>query len=89
MSVQILLEGSVAHKPGAVLLNNYPGLVYAPQQHGDFVAFAHNGKPVDDVKSHTAMAFAISAILDMARDLGVSFGDVCDALKYLRDCGKI
>lgn len=76
-------QAVVTHKPDAIHLHAYPALVYAPQQHGDFIAFAHNGKPVSDLVESSG---GVTAALDeIAAKHGISFADACDALKYLRD----
>lgn len=82
-------QAAVTHKPDAVHLHAYAGLTYAPQQHGDFIAFARNGKPVQEM-ADAEPAKAASVYLDnLAASLGVSFGDACDAMKYLRDTKAI
>lgn len=70
---------------GSINLAPYPGLTYAPYQHGEGIRFALNGRSVDEVAA-SERARAASVHLDaIAAALGVSFGDSCDALKYLRD----
>lgn len=81
--------GTVRHLPDAINLAAYPGLVHAPEHWGDFVAFARNGKPVVDMGASAASRATSDYIGDIAEQFGVSFGDVCDALKYLRDTGAI
>lgn len=78
-----LLTAAVTHRPDAVHLHAYAGLAYAPQQHGDFIAFASNGKPVAAVAGDSGGA--VAALDAIAAAHGVSFGDACDALKFLRD----
>jgi hypothetical protein len=75
--------------PGSVNLHAYPGLVHAPQQHGEGIRFAHDGRPVEDVASQGLAEDVSDSIDRIAASLGVPFGDVCDALKYLRDAGAI
>lgn len=87
MDLKPILHGTVEHAPGAINLHPYPALAYAPHQHGEGIRFAHNGRPVEDaLKADIAGESDLVAALDrIAAHCGVSFGDVCDALKYLRD----
>ena len=89
MNLVPALTGVAQHRPDAINLQSYPALAYAPLQHGDFVAFARNGKPVGVLASSPAVVGAADAIADAADLHGVSFADVCDALKFLRDQGQI
>jgi uncharacterized protein (DUF433 family) len=53
---QVKVSGDVAalHKPGAVRLDDYPRLVYAPGQHGPGIRTEDNGTPVEDVAGAVA-----------------------------------
>jgi len=81
--------GNAAVNPDAPNLHDYPALTHAPQQWGEGIRFAHNGRPVEDLSSMIDDYEVIGAMDAAARHLGVSFGDVCDALKYLRGAGAI
>lgn len=85
------LTGHATIPAGSIHLGNYPGLTHAPQQHGEGIRFAHNGKPVELVVEEGIGIEAryIRDIADTAEAIGVSFGDVLDALKYLHDTKAI
>jgi hypothetical protein len=91
--MQAHLFATVEPKADGVNLAAYPGLTYAPDHWGPGVRFSHNGREVKevvnlgvDLSSDTSLAGAVDQIAEM---LGVSFGDVCDAIKFLRDQGAI
>lgn len=82
--MDIVAFGRATAPHGSTNLGQYPGLTYAPSQHGEGIRFAHNGRLIDEVVESEA-AKAASVYLDnVAVQFGVSFGDVCDAMKYLR-----
>jgi hypothetical protein len=90
------LTGHATAPAGSINLAPYPGLVYAPGQHGEGIRFAHNGKPVEDLRDkylsgpdYVNEGGIGDMIAHAAEQLGVSFADVCDALKYLRDAKQI
>lgn len=87
--MQFHAYGAVEHRPDAVNLHAYPGLTFAPQQYGAGIRFAHNGREIKDLADFLNCEIMwdspISAIEGASKELGVSFGDVCDALKFLRD----
>lgn len=91
MNLTATAFGHATAPPDGVNLAKYPGLCYAPQQHGEGVRFAHNGRPVGDVLDAEDVGGAarttLFAVEAMAESFGVSFGDVLDALKYLHDQG--
>ena len=47
--LKLNLRAEVTHKPGAVRLDGYPLLVYAPAQHGPGIRTEDNGTPVADI----------------------------------------
>lgn len=79
------LSGHATAPVPSVDLWKYPGLTFAPAQHGEGVRFASNGRPVVEVLSVEVGRDARDQIDRLAREQGVSFSDACDALKYLRD----
>lgn len=73
----------------SVDLARYPGLTYAPAQHGEGIRFAHNGRPVEAVAASEAGRAAVAHLDSVGAALGVSLAEVCDAIKYLRSRGMI
>lgn len=65
-------------------LSGFPGLTYAPSQHGEGIRFAHNGTPIEDALGHPDAKGAIATLDAIAEKLGVKLPDVCDAIGYLR-----
>lgn len=65
-------------------LGPYPGLTYAPQQHGEGIRLAHNGRPVEELAAAVEPG-TVAALDALATAMGAPFGDVLDGLKYLRD----
>ena len=53
-------NASVLHAPGAVRLDAYPLLVYAPIQHGPAICTEDNQTPVENL----AKAFAVNPLVD-------------------------
>lgn len=82
MSEPTILAGRCAG--GTVNLSGYPGLAYAPKQHGEGIRLAHNGKPVEEVAADPELAAAADVFAAHAARHGVSFGDMCDAVRYHR-----
>lgn len=70
-------------------LSGFPGLTYAPQQHGEGIRFAHNGVPVEEALADPAMATAVATLDGIAAKLGVKLPDVCDAVGHARTNGVI
>jgi uncharacterized protein (DUF433 family) len=73
---------AVAHKPGAVLLHRYPLLVYAPGQHGDFVATEDNGT---DARRIARRAAEVPDRDELAAEFGTTREHVRDALRWAED----
>lgn len=89
MSLVAIATATATAPPGSIDLAPYPGLTYAPAQHGPGIRFAHNGRRVEEVAACDAGRAASVELGKIAAALGVSFTDVCDALKYLRDHQRI
>lgn len=70
-------------------LSGYPGLTYAPNQHGEGVRFAHNGTPIDSALSEPSVADAIAALDAVAKKHGVKLPDLCDAIGFARNSEAI
>lgn len=80
------LDGSarVLHKPGAVRLDDYPLLVYAPDQYGPGICTEDNGTPVADI----CHALAETPDLDaLAERLGTTPAHVRQAVAYAHAAG--
>lgn len=68
---------------GNVNLSGYPGLTYAPSQHGEGIRLAHNGVPIEDVVSHPDLVAAVLTLKARAEAHGIpNWRDVCDAVAY-------
>jgi hypothetical protein len=89
MTLVAIATATATAPPGSIHLAAYPGLTYAPAQHGPGIRFAHNGRPVDEVAASESGRAAAIRIEHIAAALGVSFADACDALKYLHDQKRI
>lgn len=63
-------------------LSAYVHLVYAPQQHGDFIACQSNGTPIENIKAAVADSPAGTTTQQIADQFGVSVAEVMDALRY-------
>ena len=79
------LTGHATAPVPSVDLWKYPGLTFAPAQHGEGIRFAANGRPVVELLSAEASRDTRDQIDRLAEAHGVSFADACDALKFLRD----
>ncbi len=76
----------VQHKPGAVRLDEYSLLVYAPNQHGPGVRTEDRGVRVSDIVA----AFArLSDESKVAAELGTTAAHVDQALSYASSPGAI
>ncbi len=77
--IALKASAAVLHKPGAVMLDGYPHLVYAPAQHGPGIRTENNGTKVEDIAS------AVSETPDyeiLAARFGVTTDHVADAVRY-------
>lgn len=74
-------SASVAHKPGAVRLDGYPLLTYAPKQWGEGVRTEDKGIPVLAVVSKFAELGSIDAA---AEALGTTIDHVQACIDYAR-----
>jgi uncharacterized protein (DUF433 family) len=69
----------VLHKPGAVRLDAYPLLVYAPSQHGPGVRTEDKGVEVSAIVDDLALGLGVDAV---AAKHGTTEAHVEDAVKY-------
>lgn len=66
-------------------LGRYPNLTYAPAQWGDGVRTHLAGKSVEDIAEHmTRYETAICSLDEHCAELGVTFDELLDALRYAR-----
>ena len=77
----------VLHKPGAVKLDGFPGLCYAPGQWGPGIRTENNGTPVADIATaYSEMSGNTDAV---AAKFGVTVDHVVDAVKYAMQAGYL
>jgi hypothetical protein len=81
--VDIALTGTCAG--GNVNLHRYPGLTYAPKQHGEGIRLAATGAPVADVAAHPELVAAVATLKMHADALRISLADLCDAVRFVED----
>jgi hypothetical protein len=84
--VKVKGEASVLHKPGAVRLDGYPRLVYAPGQHGPGIRLEDGGATVEDVIAayrETPDAARVAAKLKTTPE------HVADAVRYAAAVGYV
>ncbi len=77
----VKLTGNIAclHKPGAVRLDGYPHLVYAPIFHGPGIRTEDKGVKVEDI----AAEFAVNPSYEgVAAKFGTTAEHVADAIRY-------
>lgn len=77
--VKLSGDVEVLHKPGAVKLDGYPLLTFAPLQHGAGIRTEDNGTPVADI---AVAAVQTPDLATLAAKFGTSAAHVADALKY-------
>lgn len=77
-------KASVLHKPGAVRLDDYPRLVYAPGQHGPGIRTEDNGTAVEDIATAAAETPSYDAL---AARFNTTVDHVADAIRYAIDTG--
>jgi hypothetical protein len=78
-TVKVSGDVEVLHKPGAVKLDGYPLLTFAPLQHGAGIRTEDNGTPVSDIADAAAASPDLGTL---AAKFGTSEAHVADALKY-------
>lgn len=71
---------TVEHKPGALRLDLYPLLVYAPKQWGEGVRVASNGARATEIAETLAAAGPAEAV---ARHFGVTLEELGQAARYV------
>lgn len=82
--IRLSAELSCLHKPGAVRLDGYPRLVYAPAQHGREVRTEDHGVKVSDI----VVAFAATPDPEtVAAAFGTSPEHVAEAVRYAVEAG--
>lgn len=83
-TLKISGTAEVLHKPGAVRLDAYPLLAYAPTQHGAGVRTEDKGVAVADIATEYAVNPSVDAV---AEKFGTTPAHVVDALKYAEAVG--
>jgi hypothetical protein len=83
-SIEIKGEATVLHAPGAVTLDAYPLLVYAPIHHGPAVCTEDNQTPVEEI----VKAFAVNPnAVDVAALYHTTTHHVFQAIQYAQAVG--
>jgi uncharacterized protein (DUF433 family) len=83
-TLKISGTAEVLHKPGAVKLDGFPLLAYAPAQHGPGVRTEDVGASVADIATEYAVNPSVGAV---AAKYGTTEAHVVDALKYAEAVG--
>lgn len=78
-TVKVSGDVEVLHKPGAVKLDGYPLLVFAPIEHGPGIRTEDNGTLVSDIATAAAESPDFG---QLAAKFGTTEAHVADALKY-------
>lgn len=78
--IKIALKADVTHKPGAVRLDEYPLLVYAPTQHGAGIRTEDRGVPVAKI---AAKAVEMPDHDQLAEHFGTTAAHVKQAIAYV------
>lgn len=78
-------RATVLHKPGAVRLDAYPLLCYAPGQWGPGIRVASNGAEVADICA--ALAESAGNAAAVADRFGVTADEVYQAARYALESG--
>lgn len=84
--VKIQGAATALHKPGAVRLDGYPLLTYAPRQHGDRICTEDNGTPVEKIASAAAETPDYEAL---AKKFKTTPDHVSDAIRYAVEAGVL
>ena len=79
----IAAVAEVTHKPGAVRLDGFPLLVYAPTQHGAGIRTEDHGIPVADIATKAA---EVSDLAVLAAAFGTTVDHVSQAIEYSLAC---
>jgi hypothetical protein len=83
-NVKVSADVTVLHKPGAVRLDGYPRLVYAPSYHGPGIRTEDNGTPVADIAAAAAETPDYGAL---AGRFGTTPEHVAEAIRYAVEAG--
>jgi uncharacterized protein (DUF433 family) len=75
---------AVLHKPGAVRLDGYPRLVFAPMEHGPGIRTEDNGTPVADIAAAVAETPDYEAL---AAKFQTTPEHVAEAVRYAVETG--
>ena len=76
--VEVNAAVDVTHKPGAVKLEDFPLLAYAPIQHGPGIRTEDNGTPVADLCNALAVNPDVEAVAS-------KFGTTADHVRQAHD----
>jgi uncharacterized protein (DUF433 family) len=85
-TVKVTGTATVLDKPGAVKLDGYPMLAYAPAQWGVGVRTENNGTPVSDIAIAAAETPDFQVLADR---FGVTVEHVAEALRYALAVGFV
>jgi uncharacterized protein (DUF433 family) len=85
-TVKVKGEVSILHKPGAVKLDGYSLLAYAPGQYGPGVRTEDKGVPVADIATEFAVNPNAEAV---AAKFGTTAAHVADAIRYAAAVGFV
>jgi hypothetical protein len=84
--VKVQATANVLHKPGAVRLDGYPCLCFAPKQHGDGVRTEDNGTLVADIAT---AACETPDYEQLAKRFKTSPAHISDAIRYAAETGFV
>ena len=82
--VKVTGTAAVLHAPGAVRLDDYPHLVFAPLQHGPGIRTEDNGTAVADIAAAAAETPDYAALAARFR---TTADHVADAIRYALAAG--
>lgn len=77
--IKITGTATVLHKPGAVKLDGFPLLAFAPSQHGPGIRTEDKGVPVADIATEYAVNPDAEAV---AAKFGTTAAHVAEAIRY-------
>ena len=86
-SIKAEITGTAETPAGSIDLSGYPRLTYAPSQWGGGIRIASCGMAVADVAAAAATVDLAATIEDVATELGLTWDELFDALRYGRDKG--
>lgn len=85
--VTVAGSASVLHKPGAVRLDDYPKLVFAPTAYGPGIRTEDHGVKVEDIANAFAEMSGNAEIV--AERFGTTLEHVADAVRYAAATGYL